>query len=59
MCCESSSLVKFSLIICRKVENSVISCRTFVCLDVSVGEIFEILFFLILKYSYILLQKLR
>ena len=39
VCCETSSLVKFSLIICRKVENSVISCRTFICLDVSFGEI--------------------
>ena len=36
VCCETSSLVKFSLIICRKVETNVISCRTFVCLDVSV-----------------------
>ena len=42
VCCETSSLVKFSLIICRKVENSVISCRTLICLDVSVGETFEI-----------------
>ena len=39
VCCETSSLVKFYLIICIKVENNVISCRTFVCLDVSVGEI--------------------
>ena len=31
--------VKFSLIICGKVENKAISFRTFVCLDVSVGEI--------------------
>ena len=42
MCCETSSLVKFSLIICRKVENKTISFRTFVCLDVSVGEILNI-----------------
>ena len=37
--CETSSLVKFSQIICRNVENTVISFRTFVCLDVSVGDI--------------------
>ena len=52
--------MKFSLIICKKVEKNVISCRTFVCLDVSVGDIFGIsVFFLILKFNYILLQKLR
>ena len=34
--------MKVSLIICRKVENSVISCRTLICLDFSVGETFEI-----------------
>ena len=34
--------MKFSLIICRKVENSVNSFRTLICLDVSVGETFEI-----------------
>ena len=47
VCCETSSLVKFSLIICKNVEINAISFRTFVCLDVSVGEIHEILFFLI------------
>ena len=39
VCCETSSLVKFSLFMCRNVENNAISFRTFVCLDVSVGEI--------------------
>ena len=34
--------MKFSLIIFRKDESSVISCRTLICLDVSVGETFEI-----------------
>ena len=31
--------MKFSRIICKNVENTVISFRTFVCLDVSVGDI--------------------
>ena len=39
VCCETSSLVKFSLIIRRNVENNMSLFRTFVCLDVSVGEI--------------------
>ena len=39
VCCETSFLVKLSLIICKKVKNNAISFRTFVCLDVSVGEI--------------------
>ena len=39
VCCETTSFVKFSLIICRKVENNAISFRTFVYVDVSVGEI--------------------
>ena len=42
VCCETSSLVKFSLIIFRKLESSVISCGTLICLDVSVGETFGI-----------------
>ena len=42
VCCETSSFVKFSLIIFRKLESSVISCRTLICLDVSVGETFGI-----------------
>ena len=40
VCCGTSSFVKFSLIIFRKLESSVISCR--ICLDVSVGETFGI-----------------
>ena len=39
---ETSSFVKFSLIIFRKLESSVISCRTLIYLDVSVGETFGI-----------------
>ena len=33
-------MVKFLRIICKNVENTVILFRTFVCLDVSVGDIF-------------------
>ena len=39
MFCETSLLVKFLRIICKNVDNIVISFLTFVFLDVSVGDV--------------------